>query len=221
MGDWIAPPVLSVVSVALNMVLGLVLSLCVAWYYEHYGQSLANRRKFAYLLPVLTLTTTLVITIIKSSLALSLGMVGALSIVRFRTAVKEQEELLFLFIALAIGLGMGAEQRWPTFIGVALLLGYMSVRLLLNRRRRDNNLYLNVFVEENGPSLFEQVNACLLEHVDAVDFRRLDSRDGALQLTYFLDCGDPQTLNGLVDDLKARFPVTEISFLQPEQVLGG
>ncbi|HOT92995.1 MAG TPA: DUF4956 domain-containing protein [Anaerolineae bacterium] len=221
MGNWITPPVLSVASVALNMVLGLVLSLCVAWYYEHYGQSLANRRKFAYLLPVLTLTTTLVITIIKSSLALSLGMVGALSIVRFRTAVKEQEELLFLFIALAIGLGMGAEQRWPTVVGVALLLGYMAVRMLLNRRRRDNNLYLNVLVEEAAPSLFEQVTACLLDHVDAVDFRRLDSRDGTMQLTYFVECADPHTLNDLVDALKARFPITEISFLQPEQMLGG
>jgi len=221
MGDWIAPPVLSVASVALNMALALVLCLCVAWYYEHFGQSLANRRKFAYLLPVLTLTTTLVITIIKSSLALSLGMVGALSIVRFRTAVKEQEELLFLFIAIAIGLGMGAEQRWPTVIGVGLLLGYMAVRLLLTRKRRDTNLYLNVFVEEAGPSLFEQVNACLLEHVDAVDFRRLDSRNGTLQLTYFIDCGDPHVLNGLVDALKMSFSVSEISFLQPEQVLGG
>jgi len=221
MGDWIAPPVLTVASVALNMALALVLSLCIAWYYEHFGQSLANRRKFAYLLPVLALTTTLVITIIKSSLALSLGMVGALSIVRFRTAVKEQEELLFLFIAIAIGLGMGAEQRWPTAIGVALLLGYMVARMLLNRKRQDSNLYLNVFVEEAGASLFERVNTCLLEHVKTADFRRLDSRDGTLQLTYFIDCGDPHALNGLVDALKAGFTVTEISFLQPEQVSGG
>jgi len=213
--------VLTVTSVAFNMALALVLSLCIAWYYEHFGQSLANRRKFAYLLPVLTLTTTLVITIIKSSLALSLGMVGALSIVRFRTAVKEQEELLFLFIAIAIGLGMGAEQRWPTAIGVALLLGYMAARMWLTRKKRNSNLYLNVFVEEAGPSLFEQVNACLLEHIREVDFRRLDSRDGTLQLTYFIDCGDPRTLNGLVDALKTNFTVTEISFLQPEQVLGG
>jgi len=141
--------------------------------------------------------------------------------VRFRTAVKEQEELLFLFIAIAIGLGMGAEQRWPTAIGVALLLGYMAVRMWLTRKRQDSNLYLNVFVEEAGPSLFEQVNGCLQEHVKTVDFRRLDSRDGTLQLTYFIDCGDPHTLNGLVDALKASFTVTEISFLQPEQVLGG
>ena len=52
----------------------------------------------------------IIITIVKSSLALSLGLVGALSIVRFRTAIKDPEELSFLFISIAIGLGMGANQ---------------------------------------------------------------------------------------------------------------
>ena len=100
MGNWIIPPPVSILSMTLNLVLGLVLSLLVAWYYSHYGQSFANRNKFALLLPALTLTTAIVITIVKSSLALSLGLVGALSIVRFRTAIKDPEELIFLFIAI-------------------------------------------------------------------------------------------------------------------------
>lgn len=222
MVDWIAPPTLSTVAVVINMLIGLVLSVWVAWYYEHYGQSLSNRRKFAWLLPVLTLTTSLVITIVKSSLALSLGLVGALSIVRFRTAIKEPEELMFLFIAIAIGLGVGADQRWATVIGVFLLLGYMTVRLLLTRRSRDDNFYLNVAVQEGeGPVMFGQVNECLLGHVDVLNFRRLDSRDGTLQLTYLIDCDDPQTLNALIDDLKGQFPVIELSFLQHDHMLGG
>ena len=120
MGDLIAPAPLSLSSLILNLVIGLILSLLVAWYYEHYGQSLSNRRKFAQLLPVLTLTTAIVISIVKSSLALSLGLVGALSIVRFRTAIKEPEELLFLFIAIAVGLSVGADQRWAAVVGVLL-----------------------------------------------------------------------------------------------------
>ncbi len=218
--DWVSPPVVSIASVLLNLGLGLVLCLLVAWYYEHYGRSLANRHKLAQLLPVLTITTALVITIVKSSLALSLGLVGALSIVRFRTAIKEPEELVFLFIAIAIGLGVGAEQRWPTVVGVLLLLGYMSIRMLLTRTTQNDNLYVNIFVQEDGGALFDQVNACLLAHVDVVDFRRLDSRDGALQLTYFIDCGDPKILNDLMNDLKEKFSVTEISFLQ-QHGLGG
>lgn len=204
-----------------DMLIGLLLSLAVAWYYEHYGQAMVNRHKLAALLPVLTLTTGLVITIVKSSLALSLGLVGALSIVRFRTAIKEPEELLFLFVAIAIGLGVGAEQAGVTVAGVLLLLGTMAVRLVLRHRTQSPNLYLNIMVADEGTALFNRVNACLLDHVDELDFRRLDSRDGTLHLTYFVKCKDPATLNDLVDHLKDTFPVSEVSFLQQEQVLGG
>ena len=217
MTDWGTPSAVSVAAAALNLLIGLVLSLLVAWYYEQYGQSLANRRKFAALLPVLTLTTALVITIVKSSLALSLGLVGALSIVRFRTAIKEPEELVFLFIAIAIGLGVGAEQRWLTVVGVALLLGYMAARMWISRNRHGSSLYLDLFIEEHEGELLAQVNACLAEYVAVFDFRRLDSRDDVLQLTYLVNCPNPETLNRLVAALKQRFSVIELSFLQPER----
>ncbi len=220
MDEWVASPSAAMLTFAANMLLGLVLSGIVAWYYQSYGQAVTNRRKLATLLPVLTLTTAITISIVKSSLALSLGLVGALSIVRFRTAIKEPEELVFLFIAIAIGLGVGAEQRWVTFVGVLLLLGAMSVRLALGRRTQHHNLYLNVLLDEDERASLSSVNACLLNHVDVVDFRRLDSREGTLQLTYFVDCRDAQVVDDLVADLKASFATAEISLLQQEQVLG-
>ncbi len=223
MGNLTAPAPLSIGALVLNMAIGLLLSLLLSWYYEYYGQSLSNRHKFAQLLPVLALTTAIVISIVKSSLALSLGLVGALSIVRFRTAIKEPEELVFLFIAIAIGLGVGADQRWPTVVGVLIVLGYMTLRTLLTRKPHTDNLYLNILVEEEAEqnSLFKRVNARLVEHVGVVDFRRLDSRDGAMQLTYFVQCPNPQILNDLVEDLKRNFPVHEVSFIQQDQALGG
>ena len=222
MFDFTNPAPVSLTALALNLAIGLCLSLIVAWYYEHYAETLSNRRSFARLLPVLTLTTALVITIVKSSLALTLGLVGALSIVRFRTAIKEPEELIFLFIAITVGLGVGADQRWPTVIGVAVILGYMALRLLLKRDPDVSNLYLNILIDEQDEtSLFNQVNARLLEHVDTLDFQRLDSRDGVLQLTYYIHGDTPQTLNALIDDLKKPLPVREVSFIQQEQVLGG
>jgi hypothetical protein len=118
-------------------------------------------------------------------------------------------------------MGVGADQRWPTVIGVFLVLGYMAVRQMLTRGPQTSNLYLNIMVKEEGTeALFEKVNARLLEHVEVLDFQRLDSRDGLLQLTYFIDCGDPKTLSGLIDDLKQSFPVVEVSFLQQAQVWG-
>lgn len=221
MGNLPIPGPLSLGIYALNLAVGLVLSLIVAWYYEHYGQSLSNRRKFAHLLPVLTLTTALVISIVKSSLALSLGMVGALSIVRFRTAIKEPEELMFLFIAIGIGLGVGADQRWITAIGILVILGYMVVRRLWSRKPPAENLFLNVAVRENDgeEGLFARLHECLQQHLDTVDFRRLDTRDGTMQVTYFIRAASSRQLNEFLDDLRHRFPVIEVSLIQQDQAL--
>jgi hypothetical protein len=80
---------LSLTTLLINSLVGILLSVGVAWYYARFGEGLSNRHKFARLIPVLCLTTILVISVVKASLALSLGLVGALSIVRFRTAIKD------------------------------------------------------------------------------------------------------------------------------------
>jgi len=218
---WTPIPVASIVPFVLNMVLGLLLSILVAGYYRAYGRVLGDRHRLAVLMPLLTLTTGIVISVVKSSLALSLGLVGALSIVRFRTAVKEPEELLYLFISIAIGLGVGAEQRGIVIAGVALLLVFQALRNVLGPARQPHNLYLNIAVTEDEPSLLDKVGAILVESADVVDFRRLDSRDGTLHLTFLIVCDDPGAVNTMVDKLRATLPVTEISLLQQEQVLGG
>ena len=91
-----------------------------------------DRDDFSNLFPFITLTIVLVIYIVKSSIALSLGLVGALSIVRFRTPIKEPEELAYLFICIAAGLGYGANQTIPTTVAVLviLLLVYLVLQLL-------------------------------------------------------------------------------------------
>ncbi|MDF1514286.1 MAG: DUF4956 domain-containing protein [Anaerolineae bacterium] len=216
MGNWIIPPPISLVTMTLNLLLGLVLSLILAWYYIHFGQSFANRKKFAMLLPVLTLTTAIVITIVKSSLALSLGLVGALSIVRFRTAIKDPEELVFLFIAITIGLGIGAEQNVATIIGVGLLLAYMGVRTFFNKPLDENNLYMNLIVEDETLQYLAPILNYVSDQVGDIEVRRMDSRDGIMHLTFQLNIKNDTTLHNLIPDLQKEFPVLEISLVHQE-----
>ena len=105
---------LSIPILILNLAIGIVLSLILRWHFQRFGSTLSNRSEFNLVFPFVLLTTILIITVVKSSLALSLGLVGALSIVRFRTPIKEPEELAYLFIAIAMGLGLGANQTLPT-----------------------------------------------------------------------------------------------------------
>lgn len=212
---------LSISALMFNLLIGIILSTAVAWYYSRFGEALANRAKFARLLPILCLITILVISIIKSSLALSLGLVGALSIVRFRTAIKEPEELIYLFMAIAIGLGLGADQQVPTIVAMCVLMALLIGTRLVAFRSKQRNLYLNLQIpEQETASSFEAVNDILVKHARFVDMRRIDRVNHTLQLTYFLDCKDQDRLARLMDDLKSSMPDCTFSFIDQNHVPG-
>ena len=219
-----SPAPLSLTTLAVNLLFSILLSSALAWHYTRYGRSLSNRAKFAQMLPLLALTTVLIISIVKSSLALSLGLVGALSIIRFRTAIKEPEELLYLFVAIAIGLGLGADQRWPTILAVLIILGYLVARTFITFRPAKNNLFLNVLApaaDESGDNTFATINQVLLKHVEAANLRRLDRSGETLQATYLIVCPDETALISLMDDVNARLPGCELSFVEQDNTLGG
>lgn len=215
-----APAPLALETLAINMLLSTILASAVAWFYTRYGRSLSNRANFARNLPPLALTTVLIISIIKSSLALSLGLVGALSIVRFRTAIKEPEELVYLFIAIAIGLGLGADQRIPTIVAVLIILIYFVMRALTSPRPQKNNLYFNV-ITPGDQATFGKINDILLEHVRSADLRRLDSTEDNLHATYLIQFPDDKSLAALMDTLRSNLSSCEFSFIEQDNTLGG
>lgn len=108
----------------LNLLATFILCYILRELYIRFSSSLSNKDEFSKNFIILGITTCIVITIVKSSLALSLGLVGALSIVRFRAAIKEPEELVYLFLVISIGLGSGAGQIKITLVGslVAFLI---------------------------------------------------------------------------------------------------
>jgi hypothetical protein len=98
----------------------------------------------------LAITVCAVITVIKSSLTLSLGLVGALSIVRFRTAIKNQEDLVFLFVAIVIGLSVGANQYLSA---IFLMIFYLFIGNIsqYNSRNKlmDSDILIRILLKNN------------------------------------------------------------------------
>ncbi len=111
----------------ISLACSAVLSFLVQLFYIKFSTTLSNRREFSKNFVILGVTTCIVIMIVKSSLALSLGLVGALSIVRFRAAIKEPEELVYLFLIIAIGLGCGANQLTITIAGISFSLFIITI----------------------------------------------------------------------------------------------
>ena len=120
----------------LYLFVAIVLSFLIQLTYNKTSKSLSNAENFSRNFVVLGLTTTIIITIVKSSLALSLGLVGALSIVRFRAAIKEPEELVFLFLIIAVGLGCGAGQIKVTVIGTLIAIIIIFIINFLKRNKQ-------------------------------------------------------------------------------------
>jgi hypothetical protein len=148
-------------------------------------------------------------------------LVGALSIVRFRTAIKDPEELIYLFLAIGIGLGFGADQRIPTLVAAGIIMLLLVAARLFAPRSKQRNLYLNIQVPDGEESSkFEIVNDILVEHTELVDMRRLDRHNETLQMTYQLDCKDQDTLTKLMDELRQKLPTSSFSFIDQNNMPG-
>ena len=127
-----------------NFVIAILVSALLAFIvklaYIRISRTLNDREYFSDIFVPLAIITTLVITVIKFSLALSLGLVGALSIVRFRAAIKEPEELVYLFFIIAIGLANGANQFLVSIICTFFIILILFIKKYYDDKKNDQNL---------------------------------------------------------------------------------
>ena len=126
---------ISLNSLLLSLIVATICSLVIKYVYKKFSQSINNKENFSNIFVLLAITTTIVITVVKFSLALSLGLVGALSVVRFRAAIKEPEELVYLFLIIAIGLASGAGQLIPAIILTIFAALFIYIQSLLRKKR--------------------------------------------------------------------------------------
>ena len=126
----------SLLDTALALVVALALGLFIFLIYKKTFQGVLYSSTFGVSLVGLTLVTTLVILAVTSNVVLSLGMVGALSIVRFRTAIKDPLDIVYLFWALATGIVTGAGQFPMAIVGSAII--GVVLLLFVNRRVNDH-----------------------------------------------------------------------------------
>lgn len=155
----------SAVDTLIGMVFALVIGLFIFLVYKKTFNGVMYSTGFAMTLVGLALVTTLIIMAVTSNVVLSLGMVGALSIVRFRAAIKEPMEIVYLFWAIAVGIVIGAGMIPLAVIGSAII-GVILI-LFANRKIHENPyiLILNCSdeeAEEKALALAEQAVARFL-----------------------------------------------------------
>ncbi len=137
----------SFADVILAMVFACVLGAFIYFIYKKTFQGVMFSSGFGITLVGLTMVTTLVILAVTSNVVLSLGMVGALSIVRFRAAIKEPFEIVFLFWALAVGIVIGAGMFLLAVVG-SIIIGVILI--VFARRKIGVHPYILVITCDDG-----------------------------------------------------------------------
>ena len=188
--------------------LSILLGFLVREFYIRFSTTLSNKVEFSKTFVILAATTTIVITIVKSSLALSLGLVGALSIVRFRAAIKEPEELVYLFLLIAIGLGCGAGQFFITVIGVSIILILIFLYSKVESRKKIKNLdKLSLSIICNYKTKEEEIDKfkdTLLEKADFVKLISLVKSENNTTINFQIQLKEFNDLNKIINLLQKK-----------------
>ncbi|MFT5846825.1 MAG: hypothetical protein ACJARX_001595 [Psychroserpens sp.] len=204
----------SIVDFLINIFITIILSYIIGLVYSKYGNSLSNRKKLMQTFVLISVTVMLVISIVKSSLALSLGLVGALSIVRFRTAIKEPEELVYFFVAIALGLGMGANQRIVTLTGAIVIILYIVIQNMNSVRHAVQQNLIVTIANTSDKGLDENVILELLRnHCSKIELRRLDDINNSTELSLNVEFNDFESIIKAKNDLKSIGDI-QFSFIE-------
>lgn len=167
----------------LDMTLALLLAFCLGMFiffvYKKTYQGVMYSSSFGTTLVALTMITTIVILAVTSNVVLSLGMVGALSIVRFRTAVKEPLDLVFLFWAITDGIVLAAGLIPLAVIG-SLVLGIFLIVFVNKKTYR--NPYMIVLSCENSQAE-HQARGFLENSVEKCVVKSKTAQKGLIELT--------------------------------------
>jgi len=199
----------------INIITATILLYILSRLYVEFGNSMSNRDQLSRVFILIGITTFLIITIVKSSLALSLGLVGALSIVRFRTAIKEPEELGFFFIAIAVGLGFGANQLIPTITGFIILA---LIIIFLNRNKMKSTLTQNIIIsltadKTDRNAIVKEVSLVLKRNTNQIELKRLNSGEDSLSMNFLINVNDLEILQNISTELNDIDKGMNITFI--------
>lgn len=204
----------------LNILVVALLVTLLRWFYIRFGSAISNRRKFANNFLPLALGTLLIIMIVKSSIALSLGLVGALSIVRFRAAIKDPEELTYLFIAIGLGLAGGANQPILAIVAftlITLILFLHKIFIGKETFQQEDRMYVNITTDIDD---LERITKTLIDIFPYVELKRLDTLEQGLDTSFICKAESIDQIAKVKNKVMGLSDKTRLSIVgQPDLIL--
>ena len=191
-------------SLIVSIITSAICAYIIKFIYIKFGKSINNKENFSDTFVLLAITTTVVITVVKFSLALSLGLVGALSIVRFRAAIKEPEELIYLFLIIGVGLASGSGQYYISFI----LTFTAFIIIFFDNKFRKNRIFLSAEIlnieikNKDYEKLQKELERITKEIKVELDLKSLIKQNSKLEIIYIIKKQvNSETANKIIEKL--------------------
>ena len=194
-------------TVIVSMLLGAAFGWAISWVYRRNYRGVMYSGNFAFTLIMMTLITTPVVLCIRNSFALSMGMVGALSIVRFRTAVKDPLDTAYMFWALTTGILLGAGQF--VLAAVALVFIALLLTLMVNVQTKGLNSFLLVV------RMTEDADRAVSQVVGTIRVQKLKSKTvshAGVEATYEIRTEKPDALLNKLRSIQGVQDATLVSY---------
>ncbi len=195
-------------TVLFSMLLAAVFGFLISWIYRRNYRGVMYSGNFSFTLIMMTLVTTPVVLCIQHSLALSMGMVGALSIVRFRTAVKEPLDSAYVFWALTTGILLGAGQF--LLAAVALLMIAILLTAMVNIQTKSINSYLLVV------RMSAEAERAVAQVVGGIRIQKLKSKTASaagVEATYEVRVDKPDALLSKIQSIQGVRDATLVAYM--------
>lgn len=122
-----------------SLILAFLLGLFIFYVYRRSFKGVVFNHGFSITLAAMTVLSAVITLAISSNIALSLGMVGALSIIRYRTAIKDPMDIMFLFWAVATGITIGAKMHYLALVGAVIIVFLFQI---LNKQNNNKKMYI-------------------------------------------------------------------------------
>lgn len=179
------PPTL--IEIITNILISLVCSFVVSLIYRFTYRGPGYTESFVHSLIYLSIITAFVIMVIGNNLARAFGLVGALSIIRFRTAIKDTVDIVYIFFSLAIGMAAGVGYHKLAFAGT-ILIGFVLIAFSkFNYKYFFTNQYMLSFSYFNDKPLKENLSRILLKYCKSYETLNIKSNaDGSIDYNIYL-----------------------------------
>jgi uncharacterized membrane protein YhiD involved in acid resistance len=207
--------------VALNLFIAMILGVVVAKTYRRVHRGISYSPSYAYSIVMITMIVTFVMMVIDGNITRAFTLLGAFTIIRYRTAVKDPKDTAFIFLALVLGLAVGASDYALALVGTGMMV---TVALLLDKLnfgamiKLDQVVYLNVDSKQIDQKQLEQTLKSLFKEVEIINVN-YNGAAKALQYSYNVRLGKNNDQGGAIKKISDIEGVKSVEILSSQQII--